>query len=586
MFNNVPALPQTFIPVFFGDTSLHQYGRNALAVYALSMQLGLDNPRQFASDAITDGGNDKKIDIFYFDANDKYLIVAQNYFSDTWGKQSAGSNKAEDLNTAMGWLLSGNIDALPEHIRPRAIDVRNALQNNEILEIDLLFIHNCFESVPVKEALDNCANVTRDLLKAYNAESTVSVNAKEIGLNRIEELYVSQDREISVDSWIDLPPAEFVVEAGDDWIAVVTTAPGSWIQSLHKEYKERLFSANYRDYLGSRARKGAINQLITSSAENEPANFLVFNNGITALTNELITVHPRTVRFRGISIINGAQTTGALSEAREDSTPNTKVVLRIVQCTDKEIVSKIIQYNNTQNEIKAADRRSNDPVQRRLSEQFRGYGITYVHRRGQENPRNAITVTNIAASLCAFEGYLETAYRHANEIFESSTTYSLVFPERTSAEHVFLVRSLSVAIDNLKLSLKRKDDAQQTVALEADQLKFLKFSASRFFLLYTIGEIREAIMGKRIQERFNWKAKNELISMDNLALVDAWSDVLSGLMPLLVTQLARRGEDAFYEVPRNEAASKETANDLKALITSISDTLEPKFTKIRDNSIT
>jgi hypothetical protein len=67
---------------------------------------------------------------------------------------------------------------------------------------------------------------------------------------------------------------------GPDWTAGVLSVPGTWFNDLFKKYGDDLFSANYRGFLGiSKRRK--INTTIRQTAESDPQNFWVFNNGIT-----------------------------------------------------------------------------------------------------------------------------------------------------------------------------------------------------------------------------------------------------------------------------------------------------------------
>jgi len=44
-----------------------QYGNNALMLYALQLRFELSDIISVASDALTDGGNDKKCDLIYVD---------------------------------------------------------------------------------------------------------------------------------------------------------------------------------------------------------------------------------------------------------------------------------------------------------------------------------------------------------------------------------------------------------------------------------------------------------------------------------------------------------------------------------------
>jgi hypothetical protein len=134
-----------------------------------------------------------------------------------------------------------------------------------------------------------------------------------------------------------------------------------------------LFSANLRDYLGSRASDSNINNGIKNTAENEPENFWVFNNGVTALVNGL-TYKKQGTRYRltlkGISIVNGAQTTGATSSLSEAPKKELSVPVKFIWTKSESLVENIIKYNNSKNKISTSDFRSNDSIQKRLKSEF------------------------------------------------------------------------------------------------------------------------------------------------------------------------------------------------------------------------
>jgi len=386
-----------------------------------------------------------------------------------------------------------------------------------------------------------------------------------------------------VDEWIKLPPGGYVEEIGTGWRAVLTSVPGEWIQRLHRQHGDRLFSANYRDYLGSTRRAGNINYEITQTAESEPGNFWIYNNGITALTYEIELL--RTRKIRGISIINGAQTTGALSDASTASAANAKVPIRFVECSSRELIDKIIRYNNTQNEIRPADRRSNDQVQRRLRQDFENYHVPYIIRRSSPRmPANALSAAAVAAPLCAFHGEPQTAYRSAKDILLKDDVYNKYFPQHLSAEHVFLVRSLSSAIDRIKAELNAKVSNTTATSLEERQYEALKYSGSKHFIFFLIGSLAEEIMKRRVADLFEWKCISKVISPENVSLRNAWIDALRALLPHVATIVETYGRDAFYEVPRSMESSREVSKKMKATIASQGSSLDGQFGALRHRS--
>jgi hypothetical protein len=131
----------------------------------------------------------------------------------------------------------------------------------------------------------------------------------------------------------------------------------------------RLFSANVRDYLGARRSDSNINNGIMLTAKSEPENFWAYNNGITVLVNDFSLGQNSKLTVRGLSVVNGAQTTGALGSVN-DPLSNAWVQARFIKTADQDIVSNVIRYNNSQNRVTAADFRSTDKLQKRLREEF------------------------------------------------------------------------------------------------------------------------------------------------------------------------------------------------------------------------
>lgn len=77
--------------------------------------------------------------------------------------------------------------------------------------------------------------------------------------------------------------------------------------------KSKAFSANVRDYLGSRRSDANIDNGIKKSAEESPDDFWMYNNGVTVLVNsfEFVSSRKPVLKISGLWIVNGAQTTGA-----------------------------------------------------------------------------------------------------------------------------------------------------------------------------------------------------------------------------------------------------------------------------------
>jgi len=279
---------------------------NAHLVWALGLYFEEPDLAALASEALMDGPDDKKIDFIYLDHDIGRIIFAQGYFSNL-KKDSAPSNKASDLNTASAWLISGNLDDVPYQLRPTIEACREALKEGEVQAVELLYVHNLPESVNVAKELQTASAFLRS---SFGDDVGITVTGRELGQGQIEHLFSAQESHIEVKDDVLCPAKVQFTQTGLKWEASVLTVPGYWLHNLFTQYGDSLFSANYRGFLGITKRR-RINTGIRSTAESKPKDFWVFNNGITLLTYGLQPNKDGNM-LSGISVINGAQTTGSI----------------------------------------------------------------------------------------------------------------------------------------------------------------------------------------------------------------------------------------------------------------------------------
>jgi AIPR protein len=537
-------LPMSYEVAFKANEALiKRLGEGAAhLVWALALYLEEPDVEALAAEALTDGPNDKKIDFIYLDPDSQRILFAQGYYSQST-KDSAPSNKAADLNTAAAWLLSGDLKDVPDQLKPAIEACRGALAAGEVDLIDLLYVHNLPESVNVTKELRTAAE---HLQKGLGSPSGIDISGRELGRSLIEQLYASQESHIEVKQEIECPAAINFTESGPKWRASILSVPGAWLHDLFADYREPLFSANYRGFLGITKRR-RINTGIRQTAEIKPRDFWVFNNGITLLTLKTTPQKDNTL-LTGVSIINGAQTTGSLGSVNTAQHPLTdvRVLCRIIECADEETITEIVKYNNTQNEVTTWDQYSNDTDQNRLKEEFEQLGYPYSKKRGFRPHADEIGIEDVAQPLVAFHGRYREANYGKNRIFETKQLYRLAFAER-KARHVLFVHTLARAIDERRLELKKKSNDGQIIALEAEQLTLMRNLRFKFFFISLMARVLEVVLGRKIDVdtvAFSPDAasskKNRLVD-----LVASWSPSVEAVLSyagtfLSTTDLARK----------------------------------------------
>lgn len=515
-----------------------ELGVDGIGLFAIDQRFGVDDVRTAAAESITGGGDDKKLDIIYLDTTRGLLVVAQCFDSPV-AKKAAPANKASDLNAAIAWLLTSDLDMVPEGIRGRVAEVRDAIESDSVRDFHLWYVHNAPESKNVSVEVANAERTAAHLLAKRGG---IQVFAAEVGSETLERWHLGSKRTIKVSDKFRLRVSDAIEYSSERWDAVTTLVPGTWLRNLFLTHKEDLFSANVRDYLGSRRSDANINHGIKETASGEPSDFAVYNNGLTALVLDY-SLGPRTkggrqLEITGISVVNGAQTTGSIGSLNTDPAAELLVPVRFVKSSDQDLLDRIVRFNNLQNKVQAADFRSGDEIQNRLRSEFALMeGVSYDGgRRGGSSDairrsRTALPSYTVGQVLTAFHGDPVAAYDKKAEIWIDDSMYARVFSERTTGAHIVFAYSLYDALTTRLLKLREKARGHDGALSEAEQreLDFLSLKGAPYLLVEVVARSLETILGKTIPNRFSLRFRGNPSLSD---ASDAWAPVIDAILPL------------------------------------------------------
>jgi hypothetical protein len=219
----------------------------------------------------------------------------------------------------------------------------------------------------------------------------------------------------------------------------MTLTAQQMVRAYQELGKDALFSLNIRNYIGNtRTNKNIIN-----TAETEPGQFFLFNNGVSGLATR-VALEEDHLSVSGLQIINGAQTVKALVHVANQirrsnlncwNETEPQLLVRITEISEGygqtgRVRERITQYNNTQNAIKISDFRSNDPVQYYLKEQFESLGsrkgkkVVYLPKRTDRVPSNS--------EVIRMEEFAKSAYAFLWDFVEFSGSSTFLFNDDTS----------------------------------------------------------------------------------------------------------------------------------------------------------
>jgi hypothetical protein len=541
-FVSITAIQSKALAAYDARDDLTSFGSNGLLLFALQLRHGVEDIEGVAASALTDGANDKKCDLVYVDRGNGRVVVAQDYMATSTGQAEAPANKASDLNTAVSWLLSGDLATLPETLRSAAEEVRDALETGQVQDFEIWYSHNAYESTNVSRELAQAARTADGLIKRYFPEAgEVSCSGIELGLNTLEDLYRRTEAPIVVTDEFALEvPGGFEIRSGR-WRAYTTAVPGTWLRDVWRAHEGDLMSPNVRDYLGVMRSERNINNGIKTTASSSPQEFWIYNNGLTILVHDYEPSGPDEngkylLSVKGLGVVNGAQTTGSIGTLEDDTAPDlgsAQVLTRFVKCEDPEVLANIVKYNNTQNKVEAADFRSKDAVQDRLRSEFEKIPDADYRggRRGGvkdaiERSRNLLPDSAVAQALAAFHLAPNVAYNETRRIWDEDGVYARYFSDRTSARHIVFAYALLRALEATKKKISDIPENKRTES-QMRQMQFLRGRGSIQLLLAAISSSIETFLGRPVADRWALRFKDNCTPR---TAMDRWQPVVDAAL--------------------------------------------------------
>ncbi|MCT7951653.1 AIPR family protein [Ancylothrix sp. C2] len=369
----------------------------ALAAFAILAMTDI-TPEQAAA-CITDGYQDNGLDAIYFDELEKTLFLVQAKWHKD-GKGSIDSGDSHKFIQGIKDILDVRFDRFNKKIKNRWSEIDKAMNNTETRFVMLLAHTGAAKLSPEIEIIFN------DFMKEINDSSDVI----ELQVLQQKDLYsVIKDGlgkpinlEVVLKEWGQIK---------EPFLAYYGRVASSDVAKWWNDYHPRLFDKNIRSFL-----KTEINQGIIESLSSEPENFWYLNNGITALCKTIkkkpiggSSNDSSTFVCEDVTIVNGAQTVGAIAAANAKSPENVEratVMIKFISLENcpEDFARRVTRTTNTQNRIENRDFVSLDPEQERLQNELKIDGIDYVYKAGYGLPdtNKGFNLTEATVALACY----------------------------------------------------------------------------------------------------------------------------------------------------------------------------------------
>jgi len=372
----------------------------------------------------------------------------------------------------------------------------------------------------------------------------------EIPIEQLNNRYSNDEKQWA---FIDLSD---ILEDSAKYSTVITTIKGTVLQNIYRRYKNRLFNYNIRGYLG----QNTVNKKMTETIEENPHNFYLFNNGISAICTELSFEKPHSGHglqaiCKNFQIINGAQTATTIGIFKnKEKLKDVRVLLRLTQTETikretKGLNKKIILYNNSQTSIKDSDFRSNDEIQTFLETNLRNYfykvdtphqRIIYLPKRLKYKQRTDeiyLNLETLAKCLYAFNYDPIRIYSNSKTLFDidslNNGMYWYIFgdagEECTIYDSERLKKTAAISILWLYLQNRlKKENTKLNIDKKVKSYEYLSFQAKWHFL-WAFGFIINEFYNEKTVSIINKIIDGKAFTKD-IGFINVWFDKVAGII--------------------------------------------------------
>jgi len=522
----------------------------AFPVWFAKVALDIDEDEAF--DALVEGPNEKGMDVFWTDHQNKRVFIAQCKYS----PRSSHRPKEKDVTNLLActnWLVAPQ--DLEREGRPEIVSAAREYRDAMAQEFStqLWFVYCGVRD----ENVDKVIRVYNS--NPENEQHNRSAVHCDLGLvDSIYEEWRGEGKRIPTAS---IAPGVGAFElSGSFGKALVTSLPGPQLAFLYQQFKDQLFARNVRGWLG--ARKGSVNAAILDTLENdrECGNFWAYNNGITIVCDDYdFDSHKLSLTLRNFSIVNGCQTTVALARSADLPSARTVSVLARVICPPESLIDSVIRYTNSQNLIRRWDLASQDSLQRRLKREFEDLSqpFFYAIRRGEWNSLSPAEKARFKAAgktarlvkddllaqyLASFKGMAVVAYKNKALLFERY--YDQTFPPDIRVEEaLFVWQAGEVTQALVREEIRREGERVRKGEEEREKYVLMLKRGGRFYALAVFGLVARLRNGgdylrSITEDRTTSQAATERIRKYALVSIQWYKQAVDDLSRLSGTDLS------------------------------------------------
>lgn len=428
---------------------------------------------------LTEGGQDKQIDVLSIEEGTDQATV---YILQVKNTESFSSNALIQIRNGLNWLFNkprADLKTLTNTaFRDKIVEYRSLQSSLGPSNIRVVARYVCNGLTAGRS--QECAQELKGILDEYDNGTFAEFSFRLIGADELVNLINAQERQhkrIDADIKIqyDANTPSLMKHYSQDLKGLVCTVPAQEIARIvNTDPESSIFDLNLRRFLGA---SGAVNKDIheTCTDLSSSYQFWFLNNGITIVCDQFDAVtdpdNPH-IKVKNLQIVNGCQTATTLAAAQKQGglARDVRVVVRIYETKESDLVDKIVLTTNNQNRITNRDLRANDTVQLDMERAFAIFGYFYERKPRQFLDKSVLT-SQILANESVGQSYLAIVLRKPSDargrkykVWEEY--YTQIFAGHVVEPHIIAVLVATHAADWARVTgmTAAVDDVIRTLA--------------------------------------------------------------------------------------------------------------------------
>lgn len=375
----------------------------------------------FNQNDLIEGAHEKQIDTFTIDEDDSEEAIA--YILQVKNTESFSSNTLIKMRNGLDWIFNKprkDIDQLKNVKFKDKISEYRSIQSGigpSNISIIVAFVTNGLvdevseefkqEKKTILDRYDN-GTFSKFEFQVWGADELINYS------NKLERTNRKIDAELHI--LYDTNNPSLIKYHTGELKGIICTVSAKEIASVvNNDKDDAIFDSNIRRFLGSR---GAVNSDIKKTCTDTSMSFQFWflNNGITIVCDSFDAVadpdNPH-IKIKNMQIVNGCQTAKTLAIAAQEGNlaKDSRVLLRLYETTDYDLVDKIVLTTNNQNKITSRDLRANDPKQLDMEKGFSKYGYFYERKLRQYDDKTDVDINRIMVNEIVARSYLSVALK-------------------------------------------------------------------------------------------------------------------------------------------------------------------------------